>query len=471
MNSVRNSVVGGCLVSLSILIFLGTLSAQTVTILAHFNGSNGTNLFSGSALTQGTDGNFYGASSAGGLNNNGTVFRITPAGHLTTIYNFCSLANCADGSSPNGTLLLGPGGNLYGTTQFGGSEVCGISGCGTVFEITPSGKLTTLHTFCTVTNCPDGGTPQAGLTLGPNGNLFGTTWELGLCGRCGTIFEITPSGQMTTLHSFNGTDGSAPATDLVLANNGYFYGTAGGGRSAGGTIFAISPSGLFVTLANFSYTNRPNELTLTADGNLLGTQNTGGIGAGSIFEMTPTGSISMLYDFSFCTLPCVPDFPRTGAIQGSDGNFYGAASGGQYAEGALYQFNPDGTFTDLYNFCALKGCPDGTNPDTLLVQGTDGVFYGATADGNGTIFSLSMGLAPFVKATPNLSRIGGGIAILGNNLTGTTSVTFNGTPATFKVVSSTLITATVPAGATTGTIEVTTPGGALNSNLAFQVLP
>ncbi len=313
--------------------------------------------------------------------------------------------------------------------------------------------------------------PKLASPSDPMETSSGQRWESGLCGRCGTVFEITPSGQLTTLHSFNGTDGSAPENDLVLANNGYFYGTAGGGRSAGGTIYAISPSGLFVTVANFSFTNRPNELTLTADGNLLGTQDTGGIGAGSIFEMTPTGSISTLYNFNFCALPCIPDLPQTGATQGSDGNFYGAANGGQYGQGALYQFDPEGTFTELYSFCAVKGCPDGANPDTLLVQGTDGVFYGATAYGNGTIFSLSMGLAPFVEATPNFSRTGGAIAILGNNLTGASSVTFNGIPAGFTVVSSTLITATVPNGATTGSIEVTTPRGMLNSDLAFQVLP
>ncbi len=179
MKSTQKRVIVSFFSLFLISILSRNLSAQAVTILAHFNGSNGTNLSLGSALTQGTDGNFYGATIAGGLNSKGTVFRITPTGRLTTIYNFCSLTNCADGSSPNGTLLLGPGGNLYGTTQFGGSEVCGTPGCGTVFKITQSGKLTTLYTFCTVTNCPDGGTPEAGLTLGPNGNLFGTTLGVG----------------------------------------------------------------------------------------------------------------------------------------------------------------------------------------------------------------------------------------------------------------------------------------------------
>jgi len=107
--------------------------------------------------------------------------------------------------------------------------------------------------------------------------------------------------------------------------------------------------------------------------------------------------------------------------------------------------------------------------------GTDGIFYGTTqsggSTGDGTIYSFATGLTPFVQANPNFSKVGRAIAILGNGLTGTTSVTINGISATFAVEADTLIKATVPTGATTGTIEVTTTNGTLNSNVAFQVLP
>ena len=461
----------GLVFSVSVMSF-----AQTLTTLATLNGAN---LPIGSSLTQGADGNFYGATSYGGLKNQGKVFRVTPDGSMKTIYSFCSVANCADGSNPNGTLLLGPGGDLYGTTQFGGggsASDCGSIGCGTVFKLTPAGQFTTLYVFCPMTNCPDGNMPDTGLSLGMNGNLYGTAYYGGACSTCGTIFEVSLSGKFVGEFQFlGGRNGGGPGISLVLANNGYFYGIAGGGRSAGGEIYAYSPSGNLYVVADQSFTNRVNGVSLGADGNLYGTSMLGGVdGLGSIFELTPTGSFSTIYNF--CSQSCTDNDPDTGVTQGSDGNFYGTASGGLYGNGALYQFNPNGTYTSLYSFCSQKkkNCPDGSTPNTLLYQGTDGLFYGGTeggASGFGTIFSLSMGLAPFIKASPNFGRTSTYVGILGNNLTGTSSVTFNGVPASFTVVSNTFLKAQVPSGATTGTIQVTTPSGTLNSNLAFQILP
>jgi uncharacterized repeat protein (TIGR03803 family) len=172
--------------------------------------------------------------------------------------------------------------------------------------------------------------------------------------------------------------------------------------------------------------------------------------------------------------------------QGNDGNFYGTTSGGGSSRncglgtpcGTIFKITPAGEYTVLYSFCSQFGCPDGSIPLAQLIQGTDGAFYGTTSEGAntgcnngcGTIFSFSVGLEPFVQADPVLGRVGYKIYILGNNLTGTTAVTFNGSPATFTVISDTDLRATVPTGATTGTIEVTTPSGTLKSNMAFQVL-
>ena len=162
-------------------------------------------------LVQGTDGNFYGTTRFGGIARNGTIFKITPGGSLTTLYSFCSQTNCADGAIPIASLIQATDGNFYGTTALGGPA--GVAGFGTVFKVTPSGALTTLYSFCTQANCPDGSQPAAGLVQGNDGNFYGTT-TMGGTNNLGTIFQITPSGTLTTLHSFNGTDGGNHLEDL-----------------------------------------------------------------------------------------------------------------------------------------------------------------------------------------------------------------------------------------------------------------
>ena len=157
-------------------------------------------------------------------------------------------------------------------------------------------------------------------------------------------------------------------------------------------------------------------------------------------------------------------------VQATDGSLYGTtAFGGANLDGTVFKVTPTGTLTTLHSF---EGT-DGDFPMSALVQGTDGNLYGTTtgggASGGGTVFSLSMGLAPFVETQPTLGPVGIPVKILGTNLTGATSVTFNGTPAVFKVASPSLIMVHVPAGATTGTVQVVTPSGTLSSNVPFRV--
>jgi uncharacterized repeat protein (TIGR03803 family) len=328
---------------------------------------------------------------SGGDSGNGTVFKISPSGALTTLYSFCSQSNCSDGSTVIPGLVLGFDGNFYGATTLGGTSEACPGGCGTVFRITPNGALTTLLSF----NGADGGHPEVPPIQASDGNFYGVVVQGGTSTACrtygcGTVFKMTPDGAVTALHSFDLTDGAAPWV-LVEGTDGNFYGTTTQGGAND----------------NCSFSN-------------LG-------GCGTVFEISAVGAL-----------------------------------------------------TTLYSFCSQSACADGAQPFGLT-QDANGVFYGVTAFGGtqnaacgsgcGTIFSLSVGLGPFVETEPTAGRVGEPIKILGTNLAGATSVTFNGTPAAFTVESSSYIETTVPAGATTGTVQVVTPSGALSSNVPFRVAP
>jgi len=232
------------------------LPAQTFTNLHIFDGTDGAHPYR-AAMIQATDGNLYGTTSGDGAIglNAGTVFKITPAGTLKTIYNFCSLTACADGGGPAAGLIQATNGNFYGTTSGGGAN-----NAGTVFKLTPGGTLTTLYSFCAQSGCTDGYDPW-GLIQGTDGNFYGTTALGGNSPSCpptacGTVFKITPSGKLTTLHSFCSPSGCAeggiPQAGLVQATNGSLYGTtSSGGNTGNGAVFKITPSGTLTTLYNF----------------------------------------------------------------------------------------------------------------------------------------------------------------------------------------------------------------------------
>jgi uncharacterized repeat protein (TIGR03803 family) len=464
-----------------------SLPAQTFTTLFNFDGMNGMGPSAG--LVQGTDGNFYGTTEFGGANNAcptgcGTVFKITPCGALTTLHSFEY-----GGFLPVAGLVQGASGDFYGTTLYGGtnSSECAGSSCGTVFKISSSGILTTLHTFVGM----DGFSPWGTLVQGTDGNFYGTT-EFGgasdSCGgfHCGTVFQISPSGTLTTLHSFDRTDGFEPVAALIQASDGSFYGTtmSGGGSEncvyGCGTVFEITPSGTLTTLHSFRATDGSypsGALVQAANGDVYGTTGQGGTSVacdgdpcGTIFRITPSGALTTLLSFDDTD----GEYPYAGLVQATEGNFYGTTLGG-----TAFTITPGGRLTTLFNFDGT----DGESPYGGLIQATDGSFYGTTYIGGnsdacpfgnaecGTVFSLSVGLLPFVETRPTSSMVEAPVQILGNDLTGATSVTFNGTSAVFTVVSSALITTTVPAGATTGTVQVVTLSGTLSSNLPFIVRP
>jgi len=486
-----------CAIFLLCLVTAVAAPAQTLTTLVSFDGSNGGDPL-GVALVQGRDGNLYGATQYGGAHTGcsvdfpgcGTIFKVTTGGTLTTLYSFCAQPNCTDGDQPAAGLILGTDGNFYGTTQYGGQGTsCPYAGlgCGTIFRITPGGTLTTLYSFCVQPNCADGRGPDAPLFLASDGNFYGTTTYGGAttiyCQGCGTIFKLTPGGTLTTpLYSFcsqaSCADGAHPTAGLVQGTDGNLYGTTfgGGNTYSNGTAFKITTTGTLTTFIKFQFNKHPAAgLVQATDGYFYGTSNDGGYGkSGTVFKMSSTGAIKKTYSFCMqanCTDGAGPAAPL---VQGTDGNFYGTTSG------TIFQITPDLILTTLHTFSSNFQDPGGSVPQDGLAQATDGNFYGTTLWGGasnncggtyncGTVFRLTMGLGPFVKPVPNSGKVGTTIRILGTSLKGATSVSFNGTAATFTVVSATQIATTVPNGATTGTVTVTTPSATLKSNVVFQV--
>ncbi len=422
-----------------------------------------------SPIFQAANGQLYGTTLQGGPSEEGSIFALTPGGNLTFDYSF----DGADGAEPVAGVIQATDGNLYGTT-FGD----------TIFKITPAGAVSTLYAFCLQSGCPDGSVPLGALIQGSDGNLYGTTQQGGTNGD-GTVFRITLSGALTTLHSFTKADGSSPYAGLVQATSGNFYGTTQyGGANGYGTVFAITPGGKLTTLYSFcTQTNCTDGAQPTAqliqgpDGSLYGTTYEGGGsaecagGCGTVFMITPSGALTTLHTFSYTT---DGGLPVAGVTRGTDGNFYGTTfEGGTSGYGTIFSITPTGTLTTLHDFC-VQICTDGGFPTGGLYQGTDGGFYGtAPACGEynaGTAFSIDVGLGPFVRTIPGASAVGTKVGILGTDFSSVKSVTFNGKTAIFTVKSKTLIIATVPKGATTGEVEVKLPGGTLSSNVPFIVL-
>lgn len=461
-----------------------SVHAQTVTPIFAFDGTDGGNSISG--LVQGRDGQLYGTTQSDGKHGAGTVFKITTGGALVTLHQFCSKTSCADGANPTSGLILGTDGNFYGTTFSGGNTAC-ASPCGTVFKITSTGTLTTLYDFCSTSSCDDGGNPYASLVQGTDGDLYGTTSAFGL-NSVGTIFRITTGGALTTLHTFAVSDGAAPFGALIQATDGNFYGTtSSGGTHGDGTVYQLTPAGSLTTIHNFSGKDGstpyggvietfPGAPPFLPDA-LWGVASLGGtFKAGLFFRMSFAGKI--LSSFSFCQIKGCPDgsepFARltmdhTGGIRGV------ASSGGTADLGSLFGTTDGGASFSIYSFCTTPACADGLGPQAPLVEHTNGKLYGVTSNGAtgfGAIYSDTItGRSAFVRPVPAIAKVGATIGILGSNLSTTSKVKFGSLTAKFKVVSTTFVTATVPAGATSAFITVTTSSKTFRSNQKFLISP
>ena len=332
-------------------------------------------------LTLGTDGNLYGLTNAGGANSIGTIFKITPTGTFTVLRSF---SNATDGGKPAGTMVLGADGNFYGITRIGGS-----SGYGTIFKITPAGIYTVIKSLNGTT---DGGYCYGSLAKASDGNFYGITYQGG-SGGYGTIFKVTPAGVYTVLKNLTVTDGRPSYNSLVQHPDGFLYGMIhGGGANYNGSIFKISTSGVFTLLKSLAAhpdgAYPVSALTVGADGNLYGTNSAGGLyNAGTIFKISTTGVYTRLKDL---TLETDGGNPKGNLFKGSDGLYYGMTyAGGSNLYGTAFKISATGVYTVITRF---NGGLGGQAPFESLVQGTDYLLYGTTFTGGaydfGTVFKL-----------------------------------------------------------------------------------
>ncbi|MGC2272343.1 MAG: choice-of-anchor tandem repeat GloVer-containing protein [Candidatus Sulfotelmatobacter sp.] len=449
-------------------------SAQTFTKLADFSSTVGGG--PDAPPIQGLDGNFYGTAGDSGIGGHGAIYRATSGGALGDLFSFCKAKTCPTGAAPYLSLLQISNGDFFGFTF-------GLSYNGTIFKLTPAGVINNIDSFCT-SNCA-GQLPRATLIQARNGFLYGTTTGGGTNSNSGTIFKLSTSRTLTTVYNFcqlaNCADGQLPDgyASLLQATDGNLYGTTrNGGANGHGTVYQLTLAGAFKTIYKFCKSGtcsdgaNPAGLVQGLDGNFYGVTTSGGAnGYGDVFKVTAHGGFTVLY--SFCSqTDCADGNGPTGLILGSDGNFYGTTAN-LGSNGAVpnnvFEVTPAGAYTVLYSSDL-----DTESSVLSVMQSTDGNFYGTNdiggANNLGTFFKISTGLGPFIRALRPYGAIGQTAYILGTGLTGSTSVTFNGTPATtFSVVSDSEITAVIPAGATTGSLQVATPGGTLSSVVEFQV--
>lgn len=353
-------------------------------------------------LVVGADGNLYGTTSAGGIGGGvysntgkGTVFRVTTQGQLTTLVTFEHFT--FNGENPRAALTPAADGNFYG-----------LAGDGTFFRVTGSGVYSKVAYSTALAGS------MGRLVQGSDGVFYGTTIQGGAQFK-GTVFKVTATGTVTTLATFAGANGASPAAGLVEGSDGNFYGTTkSGGASDYGTVFRVTPTGQLSTLVSFSGTGAAgtgsaprSQLTLGPDGNLYGTTMNGGPGgSGTVFRVTPTGTLTTLHAFNGVDVArgcnCGAASPYAGLMLASDGAFYGTTTLGKggtlgnldQGNGAVFRITPAGAYSLVAYF---KTVAAGSFVMDKLVQAADGNLYGtASSEGStilGTVFRVTLGAA------------------------------------------------------------------------------
>jgi len=455
----KNSQLHGyqfLLVALTLTLATTLSSAQTYTDMHDFKETDGCCAGAPSLMAQGRDGNIYGATTSGGIHFYGNIFKITPSGTLTDIHDF----DLTHGGYPQGGISMGLDGNFYGTTYQGGK------GFGIVFQITPSGTFTELYDF---TNTTDGAYPKTPPVQAQDGNLYGTTNN----GTIAVLYKITTAGVFTPLVTL----AAQSYSPLILATNGNLYGTTlYGGTFNGGTVFQYTPtSKAFKTLFNFKTEYSPwGPLMQGVDGALYGTTTAGGTGsAGSLYKLTTAGVYKVLVNF--VTGSANGSSPFSGLVQGSDKFLYGVTStGGANKQGVLYKVSTTGSgFTVLHDFITATG----DTPLSTPLLHTNGTIYGLTFHGgsvasNGVLYSMNVGLKEFVAPVVlHAGKVNSSVELLGQGFNTATGVLFGTGSGALTIVNDTYATAKIASGASTGLITVKEPGGNLTTLQNFKITP
>ena len=388
------AALGLAIVLASVAVASRSMQAQTFTLLYTFTGgTDGSTPLGGVILD--AAGNLYGTTSQGGnlacSLGCGTLFKVDAAGNHTVLYSFAG-TGAGDGQYPNAALVRDAAGNLYRTTVGGGA-----SGYGTVFKLDTTGKETVLHSFSGATG--DGASPYGGVVRDGQGNLYGTT-EAGGTSNCGTVFKLDTTGQETVLYSFTGTagDGKSPFAGVVRDGHGNLYGTTqAGGVFNYGTVFKLDTTGKETVLYSFAGAGddgaQPmSALARDANGNFYGTTNTGGTGIdggnGVVFKLDNTGRERVLCRFPWTGAKGI--HPH-GVVRDAQGNLYGTTVfHGAFGWGTVFKLAPTGKLTVLYNFTGSNA--DGGIPYAGVARDGHGNLYGTTsagALGYGTVFKIT----------------------------------------------------------------------------------
>jgi uncharacterized repeat protein (TIGR03803 family) len=423
-------------------------------------------------IVQGRDGSMYGIGLGCGTNNTGAVYKISPTGAESVVFNFPSnWSFCFSG------LTVGSDGNFYGTcfTTPGGN--------GSIFKLTPAGVFTDVHDF----NGANGDTePLYAPIQATDGNYYGTTGYNPY--SCGNIYQLTSAGVYKSLHTFSGGD-CGPASSLIQGADGNLYGTLYNCSISSilGCVYKITTAGVFTEIYGFTSAAGYGPCTGVIqgkDGKLYGATNQGAANNfGNIYKLTTAGVHTDLHDFNQTTdASCVDNAGRTNVnlLQVTDGSFYGVnGSYGPNGNGSIYKLTSANVFTA---FLFPNPPVDGNAPLSTLIQNTNGLVYGTTPSGGptscspcqGTFFSVATGDAAFVNLEPTQKTaiVGTKVGMFGQGFSSASVVKFGGVASTSVTLSgTTYLTAKVPAGALTAPVTVTTGSTTLTSPQTFKVKP